>query len=143
VGSSYPFGLLVSLLASGVTFSGFGWFGLIIGLFISGIVDLPMPINAAFFDMTEPRLGCLLIEMFAIIWVARITGFALISSFQPYFYARLIFTLRRRFGLAGIDYRSVRERVTCELLPFSATANRLSGSSTAEPTSCARNIVAE
>jgi hypothetical protein len=56
----------VRLLSCGVTFSNFGWVGLIIGLFFFGIGVFPMALYAAFIDISEPQLGWGLIEWFVL-----------------------------------------------------------------------------
>lgn len=54
---SMPMGLAIWLLSAGVTFSSFGWIGLVVGLLLLGVGVIPMAIWAAFFRLDSAGLG--------------------------------------------------------------------------------------
>jgi hypothetical protein len=78
--SSYLFGLTLWLLSCAVTFGTFGWFGLIVGLFLFGIGVFPMALWGAFMRLELPPLGWFLLGMFAVLWIARFVAIGLTAS---------------------------------------------------------------
>jgi hypothetical protein len=81
VTASYILGLTTWFLAASVTFSSFGWIGLIIGLMIFGVGVVPMSIFGAFFEMEVVELGIALCIMPIVTFIVRMGGvFALRSG---------------------------------------------------------------
>jgi hypothetical protein len=72
--ASFLFGVTTWLLGAGITFSVFGWLGLIIGLFIFGIGVVPIAIFAAFFKLHSVEIGVSLLVMAVIVIGARMGG---------------------------------------------------------------------
>lgn len=72
--ASYLFGAVTWLLGATVTYSSYGWIGLVIGLLILGAGVIPMAIFAAFFKMHLPDLGISLMTMTAITLGSRFAG---------------------------------------------------------------------
>ena len=74
---SYVFGATTWFLGAAVTFGSFGWFGLILGLFILGLGVVPLGIIGAFFSLGINGLGWSLCVMLVITLMARFAGAAL------------------------------------------------------------------
>jgi hypothetical protein len=80
--SSYVFGATTWFLGAAVTFSSFGWIGLIIGLLIFGVGVVPLGIVGAFFKLGINELAVSLCVMLALTFVARLAGAALCAADQ-------------------------------------------------------------
>ena len=70
---SYLLGAVVWLFSAGVTFTMWGWGGLVLGLLILGVGVIPMAILAAFLN-GESSLAVTTIVLVALTWGARIGG---------------------------------------------------------------------
>jgi hypothetical protein len=76
---SWVFGVATWLLGAGLSFSYFGWLGLILGLVFFGIGVVPLGIWAGFFGASvygpsSPGLGWIMLELLATTLVARFLG---------------------------------------------------------------------
>lgn len=80
---SYLFGLTTWLLGAAVTFTSFGWVGLIIGLFIAGVGVVPFGIIGAFFILNINSLGISLILMLAITYATRLVSAFIVIKSHP------------------------------------------------------------
>ena len=76
--ASYIFGLTTWLFGATITFSVFGWFGLILGLLFLGVGVVPLAIIGAIFQLGNLELTLFLSVMFVITIGSRIA--ALIAS---------------------------------------------------------------
>lgn len=76
---SYLFGIVTWLLGAAVTFSSYGWLGLLAGLLFLGVGVIPMAVFAAFFRWHLPDLGVSLVLMSVLTLVARFGGVYLMS----------------------------------------------------------------
>lgn len=80
-GASYVFGLVAWLLGCAVTWSAFGWVGLILGLLVVGIGVVPLAIIAAFFKDAVPiGVAWELFILIGLTWGCRIVGAMLMAS---------------------------------------------------------------
>lgn len=77
---SFLFGITTWLLGAAVTLIAWGWWGVIIGIFLLGIGVVPIGILAAFISLDEPSLGISLIVMTVIVMAARFGGAVLIEK---------------------------------------------------------------
>jgi hypothetical protein len=73
---SFIIGATTWCLGAAITFSSYGWFGLIIGLFIMGIGVVPLGIIGAFFKLGISALGWSLCGLLVITLVTRFAGVA-------------------------------------------------------------------
>ena len=76
---SWLFGITTWLLGAAISFSAFGWLGLIIGLVFAGIGVVPLGIVGAFFKMGVPGIGVGLLVMLAITLISRYAGMYFIT----------------------------------------------------------------
>ena len=72
--ASWLFGLTTWTLGAAVTFSTYGWVGLLLGLMFLGLGVVPIGIFAAFVTLKLPSLGFSLIGMSIVVCVARYGG---------------------------------------------------------------------
>ncbi|MDP9064861.1 MAG: hypothetical protein M3O06_03225 [Pseudomonadota bacterium] len=72
--ASVLFGAATLCLSAAITYSTFGWLGLLIGIFLLGFGVIPLGIYAAFFRMDVPGLGLALLVMLAITFIASFCG---------------------------------------------------------------------
>jgi hypothetical protein len=77
---SYVLGLNVWLLGLGITFGSYGWIGLLIGFLFFAVGVVPMAIFAAFFKISEPRLGWELLLAILVVFSFRIYGIWLLTK---------------------------------------------------------------
>jgi hypothetical protein len=70
--ASYLFGLTLWVACCAMTFSYFGWFGLIIGLVFAGVGVFPLALWAAFVGVGQASVGLLFIGMFVVAIGTRI-----------------------------------------------------------------------
>jgi hypothetical protein len=78
--ASYLFGFTTWMLGATITFSTYGWVGLLIGLFFFGVGVVPVAVVAAFFSLSAPGLGFSLIMMAVLTYGARMGGAALMEA---------------------------------------------------------------
>lgn len=78
--SSYLFGITTWFLGAIVTFSTWGWIGLIIGLLFAGVGVVPIGILAAFISLNNLELGISLIIMSLVVFFTRFSGMSLMFS---------------------------------------------------------------
>ena len=72
--ASWLFGLTTWTLGATVTFSTYGWVGLILGMMLFGDGVVPVGIFAAFVTLKLPSLGFSLIGMSIVVYAARVGG---------------------------------------------------------------------
>jgi hypothetical protein len=72
--ASWLFGLTTWTLGATVTFSTYGWVGLILGMMLFGVGVVPVGIFAAFVTLKLPSLGFSLIGMSIVVYAARVGG---------------------------------------------------------------------
>jgi hypothetical protein len=78
--ASYLFGITTWLLGAGITFSTFGWFGLIVGLLLFGLGVVPLAIFATLFKLHLPAMALALFVMSVVVVGARIGGTLLTAN---------------------------------------------------------------
>ncbi len=78
--ASYVFGVTTWFLGAAVTFTTWGWTGLIIGLVLGGVGVVPVGILAAFIAAGNYSLGLSMIVMVVVVFASRVGGFALTSD---------------------------------------------------------------
>lgn len=77
--SSYLFGAITWALGASVSWSVYGWLGLLLGLFFFGVGVVPIAIFAAFFTLHMPSLGVSLFVMSVLTYGVRYGGTALVA----------------------------------------------------------------
>lgn len=80
--ASYLFGATVWCASCALTFSYFGWFGLIIGLIFAGMGVFPLALWALFVGVNQYADAFVLIGMFVVTILARLTAVAAISRLE-------------------------------------------------------------
>ena len=77
--SSYPLGAFVWFYSAGVTFTLWGWVGLVVGIFIMGFGVVPMAILAGFLK-GNPSLAITTIVLVVVTFGVRVAGLKLASQ---------------------------------------------------------------
>jgi len=72
--ASYLFGITTWLLGAGITFAAFGWFGLILGLFVLGFGLVPFGVAGAYFRIGSTELAVTIAVMAVISLGTRFLG---------------------------------------------------------------------
>ncbi|HEX5438945.1 MAG TPA: hypothetical protein VFW98_17470 [Gemmatimonadaceae bacterium] len=78
--TSFLFGITTWLLGAAVTFTAFGFVGLLGGLLLLGIGVVPLALIAAFFIWHASGLGCTVAVMSIVTLVARVSGGRLMAA---------------------------------------------------------------